>query len=509
MKTPNDIIELTHLEGVYPLLDDLQAGFVLVGGDGEVRHVNYWARRLFKRRALSGHVRDLVGDEVFGALCRPVLCNETSGERWRELRIQGREAGVLVDIAVRSTAVRLEGDCTGVLLSMHDISGEVGLHKQNKELLDKQRRINEQLRIEIAAKLREHEDDLSQLSEILQVAPSIFASFLVEAESAIDSVELVIRKPSTQDSLQEALRAAHTLKGNARSLGLNHIGGRAHSVEDVLSSIQRRSDTVSPDDRTNLGDLLDDLRRARDRASFVRSRLTDSQSGAAPDLQRHVNMSSTQRAIADALELTPRDSQARGALEKAAHLMGQLCNNRLQELFEYLKATVATTSRSVGLDCPTVETRGGGIEVSADIYLALSEALPHLVRNAVTHGIEPAPERLDLGKSATGLVTISAEASEDRIELQLTDDGRGLDMDALRALAAERNLPEPDSPERLAQLLLTPGVTTASAVSADSGRGVGTSAAAQAISSIGGSCGVRSTAGRGTTFSIKLPTASA
>ncbi len=498
------VVQHMHLQGVYSLLDDLQAGFLLVDPEGQIVHTSYWLRRLLPRRATKGACVELLGTALYQELCAPVLRGESAGERWRDAELEGRDE-VTVQISVRSTQVEFADGRCGALLSLHDVSSEVGLHKQNKALLEKQKQINASLRKEIAKQLREHEDDISQLNEILQIAPSIFASFMAEAGSAIAQVESVIRDGPTPDNLSSTLRELHTLKGNSRSLGLNFIGGRAHSVEDLL--LQLKSETLEKG-RHHLGDLADlveDLRRAKNRASFVRSRLRNAAPQTNIDMQLHLVLDQAHTALQGALQHTSSDSPAFAALAEAAEKVRSSSRIKLQELFEFLKAAAVKVSQGLVADCPVVDTHGGELTISPTTYAALASALPHLVRNAVCHGIESAEERLDAGKAALGLINIEASEVDGLLRICISDDGRGIDADKLKAIAAEQGLPEPTSPDELAAILLSPGVSTSDEVDQDKGRGMGSTAANEAIVDLGGTIAVESAPARGTTFTICVP----
>lgn len=501
-------VKLQHLQGVYALLDDLQAGFILVDPEGQIAHASYWLRRLLPRRATRGSALDTLGETLYEQLCAPVLSGDSAGERWREGELAGRDEGVRVQVSIRSTLVEYDAERRGVLLSIHDVSSEVGLHKQNKALLEQQREINANLRREIAKQLRAHEDDISQLNEILEIAPAIFASFVGEAEQALDAAGKVIAdKARDAELVVSTLRDLHTLKGNARSLGLNFIGGRAHSVEDILGLVPKAADEARR--QKLLGDLaetVEDLRRAKDRASFVRSRL-GATSVAQPqvDVQQHERLNTALQAIRETLAALPADHESRAKLEEAEAIVQHSSERELQELFEFLRATAAKVSRNLAIDCPIVDARGGSIRVGAKTFSALSTALPHIVRNAICHGIEPAEERLEHGKAALGAIDIAAELHGSQLHISVADDGRGIDTEKLRLIAESLGVPAPKDEREVALLLLHPGVSTADTVDEDKGRGMGSAAAHSAIQDIGGDISLRFEAHEGTTFTIEIP----
>lgn len=120
----------------------------------------------------------------------------------------------------------------------------------------------------------------------------------------------------------------------------------------------------------------------------------------------------------------------------------------------------------------------GDVELDREVQEALRDPLLHLLRNAVDHGIEDAGPRAAAGKPEVGLVRVSAMARGMTVVLHVEDDGRGIDLAAIRARAVERGLMSAADaavahPEQLAELVFEPGFSTASSVSRISGRGVG------------------------------------
>jgi chemotaxis protein CheY-P-specific phosphatase CheC/chemotaxis signal transduction protein len=134
----------------------------------------------------------------------------------------------------------------------------------------------------------------------------------------------------------------------------------------------------------------------------------------------------------------------------------------------------------------------------------------HLVRNAVDHGLETSAERTAAGKSGVGTIRLAASQEGDHICIEVSDDGRGLDAEAIVAKAVERGLIRAEEAQavdagRILGFIFLPGFSTARTVTDISGRGVGMDAVKRAIEEMGGAVRVRSVPGRGTTVSITLP----
>jgi len=153
-------------------------------------------------------------------------------------------------------------------------------------------------------------------------------------------------------------------------------------------------------------------------------------------------------------------------------------------------------------------TEGDGTEIDKTVLERLSDPLTHMVRNAVSHGIEPAAQRHAAGKPAEGSITLSASHRAGRVLIEIADDGAGIDRQKVRAAAIQRGLIAPDAQlcdAEIDNLLFSPGFSTAEQVSSLSGRGVGMDVVRSALSLLGGRIAIASSPGAGTRFSISLP----
>jgi two-component system chemotaxis sensor kinase CheA len=153
-----------------------------------------------------------------------------------------------------------------------------------------------------------------------------------------------------------------------------------------------------------------------------------------------------------------------------------------------------------------------GEETSIDKVLAeeIADAIAHLVRNCADHGIEPPQVRRRLGKPEAGTVSLTAYSEAGRVVIEVSDDGRGIDLDRVRERAVSAGLVSPDragelTPDELVQFIFVPGFSTAEKVSEVSGRGVGMDVVKASVERLRGSVSVRTAPGAGTTFRILLP----
>ena len=154
---------------------------------------------------------------------------------------------------------------------------------------------------------------------------------------------------------------------------------------------------------------------------------------------------------------------------------------------------------------------GEGIELDKTILEQIGDPLVHVIRNAVDHGIEPAEERRAKGKDPCGQMTLRAHHEAGGVAIEIADDGRGLDAAALKSKAIAKGLLTPEAAagmgdEAAFQLVFLPGLTTAAKVTDVSGRGVGMDVVRSNVRNLQGAIEIRSKAGQGTTFLIRLPT---
>ena len=171
------------------------------------------------------------------------------------------------------------------------------------------------------------------------------------------------------------------------------------------------------------------------------------------------------------------------------------------QIYSKVSRSVRKLARELNKDIELV-LRGEDTELDKMLVEEISDPLMHIIRNAIDHGIESPTERLAAGKDAKGRVTLTAYQQGNSVVIDVSDDGRGIDPQALRNAAAKRGLPVTEDPY---ELLFTAGFSTAAEVSEISGRGVGLDVVKKNIQDLKGSIDVLSEVGRRTTFRIILP----
>ncbi len=387
--------------------------------------------------------------------------------------------------------------------------------------------------------------------------------FLDEARERLERIALLVdHADEDRGAAVEVQRELHAIKGASRMLGLAQLSELCHRAEELVESrsggagqelqvlldrligsveslsSQKEADApgvrpepeASPIDARDGGSRRDTLRvrpevvdGMADRSARLRvlstaaARLVDrtfrlaylAERGARERSPREVlaTVAASLRQLAVELETGQRRIQrlAEGLLDAMLRLQLQPLRPVLLSLARHAREL----ARSLGRDVK-VTVDAGDTHLDRRIIQALEEALLHVVRNAVDHGIEMPQERLSAGKPQRGLIRLEAAAEGDRVRIVVADDGRGIDPEhiletALRRgdLAAEiaSNL----SADEALQLLFRPGFSTREEASETSGRGIGLDAVAANVQAIGGDLGIESLPGEGTAVSVHVP----
>ena len=365
------------------------------------------------------------------------------------------------------------------------------------------------------------------------------------------------RNPTDAPALNELFRLMHNLKANARAMGFTDLGEVAHHLETLFG-------LVRSNEREFAGPLVRVVFQGVDalgnmiRAVGANQPLPDAQAlldnldrlvrGEAPVLEGEE--AETEEESSRKLELSDLVYIQVKKLDNLLNLVGELVIDRdriltlAQEIGNpALQATAqhlfrisddlqysVMDARLVGVgvllnkfprvvrDVATAENKeveltlsGQDVQIDRNILQIITDALLHLVRNAVGHGIETPEERVKAGKSATGHLELSAMTERDDVLIQIHDDGRGINTEAVRRKAIERGLTTAEAAAHLDEqavwaFLFEPGFSMAQQVTDISGRGVGLDVVKLALDSLGGQLRVDSKMGEGTTFTLVLPT---
>ena len=196
----------------------------------------------------------------------------------------------------------------------------------------------------------------------------------------------------------------------------------------------------------------------------------------------------------------------------ASELQEEVMRTRMQPIGN-IWSKFPRTVRDLALSCGKevrVEMEGKETELDRTIIEAIKDPLTHLVRNSVDHGIEAAEERKKTGKDPVGKLVLRAFHEGGQVNIEISDDGAGLNLERIRQKAIERGIVPADQVARMQDrdvfnLIFLPGFSTAEKVSNVSGRGVGMDVVKTNVEKIGGTVDVHSTQGKGTTVKVKIP----
>lgn len=374
---------------------------------------------------------------------------------------------------------------------------------------------------------------LPRLEALAHAAETLLARLRVSTAAAT---------PDAMNLLFRAVDGVREIVGHLELVGVEPAGEDVELIRALESAAQDRASEIQAEpvyperrDSASKGDRLRAKAGARDadegRAeSFTRSEAE----GFAPEpAQRAVRVdvevldslsagvSELARTRDQLLELLPgvEDAALRAPLQRLSVITGELQDEmtraRLQPIggaWRALPRAVRDLSVRLGKDVD-LQLDGGSAAVDREVVEALKEPLAHLLRNAADHGLEPAAERLAAGKPARGVLKLAAWTEDDALLVRVSDDGRGLDTDAIRYAAVADGWLTPGEAAALTEaqahrLVFVPGLTTADDANAVSGRGVGLDAVRAAVERLGGRISIRSAPGRGTSFTLRIPLAS-
>ena len=232
-----------------------------------------------------------------------------------------------------------------------------------------------------------------------------------------------------------------------------------------------------------------------------------------------IGKSMLQQALNEFTKLHPKDA-LRGKFADAMAFQARVLNDLqrsvmkirmvpVEQLFRRFPRMVRDVARQCGKDVELVLS-GQDTDLDKSILDAIAEPLTHLARNAIGHGLESADERQTAGKSAQGTLRLGAYHQGNQVIVEVSDDGRGMDAQRIRAKAIELGLVTAEDAGRLneaetLEFVFRPGFSTAHEVTEVSGRGVGMDVVQSVLHRLKGTVQIETHAGQGTTFRLKLP----
>jgi predicted ATPase/HPt (histidine-containing phosphotransfer) domain-containing protein/PAS domain-containing protein len=331
-----------------------------------------------------------------------------------------------------------------------------------------------QLRASSAQAARE----LDIVGQILDAGVDRFRRFCSSARGLMRESRTLLQSqsPLVRATLDGVLRDMHTIKGNARMLGLSHVAKAVHSAEDRFQSDRQRSERVI--DRTPLVGAVDTVLDSIDGYEWVCERkLGEAMRPRDAGSERAWDQVTAQIAGAKRGTMNPADAIA--AIERVLRKAGSVA---MSEVVHAVAKTLPVLAQELGKVAPTVDAELGDVRLSGPWATVMGDVLVHAFQNALDHGIESAEERKGSGKASQGRIVLRSERTSPGLCLRLTDDGRGLDLAALRLQTGDAVA----SDEVIASAAFRPGVSTAAQVTSISGRGVGLDAVRSFVRDRGG-----------------------
>jgi len=364
--------------------------------------------------------------------------------------------------------------------------------------------------------------------------------------------------PDDRERLDEIFRFVHTVKGNCGFFDLPRLKQLSHAAEDVLADLRagrRTPDSALVSAVLGIIDRIGELVLALETGEALASEddeqliaaLSEEASQAAPDVAavapaerregerrtavRSIRLSvdlldHMMSGVSDAVlarnELSrrlrdmPRDVAVEAAFERMSGCIAEIRDaitrtrmQRIDSLFSALPRMVRDLSTELGKQV-LLDLDGGDVELDREMLEMIRDPLTHIIRNAIDHGLEPPADRAAAGKAPAGRLAVAARQSGNQILIEICDDGRGIDGAALvrKALALgliDTARAENLTPAQRVDLIFSAGLSTAGAVTAISGRGVGMDVVRANVERIGGLIDVESRPGLGVRLSIRVP----
>lgn len=378
-----------------------------------------------------------------------------------------------------------------------------------------------------------------------QIFQALVEEFYLESRERLSGIEeSLLALDGANEARREELvvvakRELHTLKGNSGMMGLKDLQELAHQLEDrvaELEGLEEVREILEEVDRFRkmldraCGREVEEAEEAEEtggeggvatvqesvRVSFAaldhlvdllsemvifRNRLARSMDEALERLEKRERHEPAWRQLESAyqtLERTLRDLQT-GVMRLRMVPLGSF--------FGQLKRIVYDESANEGKEVEFT-TAGGETPLDKGLLEVVSEAMGHLVRNAVVHGIEKPHQREDVGKSPRGRISVVASAQAEEVVVDIEDDGRGVDREALVEAARSRGF-EVGPGTDLQTLLSLPGLSTRKEADRSAGRGMGMAAVVESVRRRGGQVEVSSIEGQGSRFRLRLPLSAA
>ena len=388
----------------------------------------------------------------------------------------------------------------------------------------------------------------------------LIADFVAECREMLEALggEIVAweAQPDDRARLDSIFRFVHTVKGNCGFFDFPRLEALSHAAEDALADVRanrRHADPALVSAVLAIIDRISEMVSAieageempgGDDSALIHALEPGAEGAAVPVaaavVDGTIKSSSAPRTIRLSVELLDRvmstvsdmvlarnelarrlresesDVPVDGAFERLSSIIAEMRDaitrtrmQRIENLFVGLPRMVRDLCAELGKQV-LVDIEGGDVELDREMIEMIRDPLTHIIRNAIDHGIEKPAERLKAGKREIGVLAVSARQSGNQILIDIHDDGRGIDGKKLVDKAVANGVVPKEEAAQLSHrdqlaLIFEAGLSTAQAVTAISGRGVGMDVVRSNIERIGGIVEVDSKVGEGTRMTLRVP----
>lgn len=349
----------------------------------------------------------------------------------------------------------------------------------------------------LEAEAREQKAELQMISEVLALAPQKFVTYQDNTrQELLCCRELICGNESFQVSVvEEIYRKLHTIKGNARTYNFSQITDIVHDTEEIYSRIiNGETELWQPQLLLNQLGKVDVVVRQYD-TLFYEKLHGDIM------MQKGIGLDVAQvNTLLDEIRTLTRTNKGQlpkpvqHIVSKTYNMLIRLDAKPLEQILDDVLISIRSLAKQLNKDSPAVNIDGGKVLFHRELHNVLSSVFMHLLRNALDHGIEDAKERKKKGKPLRGNTDISLILKSDHVDIVLSDDGRGINLDKLYLQGVDNGLCRSEQrgiqPENIANLIFDAGVSTAEVVNSVSGRGVGMSAVKSCLEQHGASISI-------------------
>lgn len=316
-------------------------------------------------------------------------------------------------------------------------------------------------------------------------------------------LQLLDGSQDLKSSLQHIFRVVHTMKGDFSLNSLHHTAAGLHRLEDSLSLMLKNIDRVRMEDLKKFARQIDCEQLLSEDISTIIGALGthyfEKDDSYTVGRQRLTEIENKIRTV------FPQGEQA-----VILGLLHSLFYTNVKDIMKDYNEYIRTLGERFGKTISDMQITGEDVYINRDRYAPFIKSLVHVFRNMADHGIEDPEERLDSGKPEYGKVSCGLEKLEDKFVLCLADDGRGIDVDAIRSKAVEKGIYSPEEVgrlprEKVLETILLDDFSTRDTVDLYSGRGVGMAAVYSELMELGGKIQIDTEAGKYTRFKFIVP----